>query len=97
MRSGPRPWTGHPWPGPSADSGGIWPRQTDVEHDAAGQVLHCYRQRLLDGRRDETLEAQLVRQIVEDAREGLIVLDNQDDTAVSRETLAIILYTPDFE
>jgi len=59
--------------------------------------LHCYRQRLLDGRRDETLEAQLVRQIVEDAREGLIVLDNQDDTAVSRETLAIILYTPDFE
>ncbi len=57
-----------------------------VEHGQTGVVWQTY----VGGRR-EALETKLVREVIEDAREGRVVLYDQDDALPAVQRRAVVL------
>ncbi len=66
-------------------------RQADIENDRARHMLLGERQRLLGGARHQGLEPHLARQVAQDAGEGLVILDHQQDAFADRQPVAVVI------
>src|SRR5262249_58962235 len=71
--------------------------EQNVKNDGVWQVLPGDRDSLVSGLGDEALEAEFMRQVAEYARESRVVFNNQDDAAVARQMLAVILDLSGFD
>src|SRR5262245_65123367 len=66
-------------------------REQNVKNDGVWKVLPGDCDSLISGLGDEALEAEFMRQVAEDARESRVVINDQDDAAVARQTPAVVL------
>ena len=66
-------------------------RQAHVEQDRGRVEPEGELDALVRGRGDDAAEAELVREIVEDAREGLVVLDDEQDTRRVGNRAAVVI------
>ena len=65
-------------------------RQTYIQHDRARNEFLSEGERLGRAASDKTFELHLVGKIAKDARETLVVLDDQKDAPLTTEPLAIV-------
>src|SRR5262249_2071337 len=65
--------------------------EQNVKNDGVWQVLPGDRDSLIGGLGGEALEGEFMRQVAEDARRSRLGFNAQDDAAVARRTLAVIL------
>src|ERR1700689_4344750 len=69
-------------------------RQTDVQHDSVWKKFRCERERLGRAAGDKAFELHLVGEILKDANETLVVLDDQKDAPLTAEPISIVFDLP---
>src|SRR5271168_4581310 len=69
-------------------------RQTHVQHDRVWEELRGERERLGRAAGDKAFELHLVGEILKDASETLVVLDDQKDAPLTAEAISIVFDLP---